>query len=107
MRAIGITAEARSPSLPAVPTVAEQGMPGFEFLTWFGFFARTGTPPEARARLEAATLHALAVPAVQEQLRQAAAQPIPREAAAFGEWYRQQVARWQGMVASGRLTRLD
>jgi tripartite-type tricarboxylate transporter receptor subunit TctC len=107
VRAIGITAETRSPSLPAVPTVAEQGVPGFEFLTWFGFFARTGTPPEARARLEAATLHALATPAVEERLRQVAVQPIPRGAAAFGEWYRQEVARWQGMVQRGKLARLD
>ena len=107
VRAIGITSAARSPAFPDVPTIAEQGLPGFEFATWFGFFARAGTPPEAAARLEAAALHALGTPAVQDRLRQAAAEPIPRVAAAFGPWFAREVERWRGMVASGRLARLD
>ena len=90
-----------------MPTIAEQGLPGFEFATWFGFFARAGTPPEAVARLEAAALHALDTPAVQDRLRQAAAEPVPRAAATFGPWFAREVERWRGMVASGRLTRLD
>lgn len=107
VRAIGITSAARSAAFPEVPTVAEQGLPGFEFSTWFGFFARAGTPPEAAAKLEAAILRALDAPAVQDRLRQAAAEPIPRQAAAFGPWFAREVERWRGMVASGRLARLD
>ncbi|MBD0272342.1 MAG: tripartite tricarboxylate transporter substrate binding protein [Acetobacteraceae bacterium] len=107
VRAIGITSAARSPAFPDVPTIAEQGLPGFEFATWFGFFARAGTPPEAAARLEAAILHALEATAVRDRLRQAAAEPIPRPAAAFRPWFAREVERWRGMVASGRLARLD
>ena len=105
--AIGITPAARSAAFPDVPTTAQQGLPGFGFAPRFGFFAHAGTPPEAVARLEAAVLHALDTPAVQDRLRQAAAEPIPRGAAAFGPWFAREVERCRGMVASGRLARLD
>jgi len=107
VRAIGITSTTRAEAFPTVPTIAEQGVPGYEFLTWFGFFVRTGTPPEALQRLEAALQHALKAPIVQERLRQASAVPVPHEPAAFGRWYRNEVERWQSMVQSGRLARLD
>ena len=107
VRAIGITAPARSESLPEVPTLAEQGLPGFEFSIWLGFFVRSGTPPAVVARLEAAHRQALQAAAVQERLRQAAAAPIPEDAAGFAAYYRADVARWADLVARGRLQRLD
>ena len=51
VRAIAVTSAARSPALPDVPTVNEQGYAGFDDLTWFGFFAPAGTPPEIVNRL--------------------------------------------------------
>ncbi len=107
VRALGITSTTRSAILPQVPTLAEQGLPGFEFSIWLGFFARSGTPPEALARLEAAHRQALRAPAVQERLRQAAAEPIPEDAAGFGAYFRANAALWAGMVARGQLKRLD
>ncbi len=107
VRAIGVTSARRAAALPEVPTIAEQGVPGYEFATWFGFFARSGTPPEALRKLEAATMHALESPLVKQRLEEAAAEPIPRPAAEFGTWYRTQVENWQGMVRSGKLARLD
>ena len=107
VRAIGVTAARRVESLPQVPTVAEQGLPGFEFSIWLGFFVRSGTPAPALAALEAAHRKALATPAVQARLRQAATEPIPADAAGFAAYYRADVARWAEMVARGRLQRLD
>ena len=107
VRAIGITAPARSESLPEVPTLAEQGLPGFEFTIWLGFFVRSGTPPAVLARLEAAHRQALQAAVVQERLRQAAAAPIPEDGAGFAAYYRADVARWMDLVARGRLQRLD
>lgn len=43
----------RSPLLPAVPTVAESGLPGYEFVTWMGMFAPLNTPKEIIARVNA------------------------------------------------------
>jgi tripartite-type tricarboxylate transporter receptor subunit TctC len=107
VRAIGITSTTRSPAFPDLSTVAEQGVPGFEFATWFGFLVRAGTPYAVTARLEGAALHALGVPAVQERLRQAAAKPLPHAAAEFRPWFVGEAERWRGMVESGRLGRLD
>jgi tripartite-type tricarboxylate transporter receptor subunit TctC len=107
VRALGITSLQRSGQFPDVPTLAEQGVPGFEFLIWLGFFARAGTPEPARAKLEAALAHAMAQPGVQEKLRQSSTLPLPPSGAEFGRFYAADVARWQALVGQGKLARLD
>jgi tripartite-type tricarboxylate transporter receptor subunit TctC len=44
LRALGITSPARSPAFPDIPTIAESGLPGYEFVTWHGLLAPKGTP---------------------------------------------------------------
>jgi tripartite-type tricarboxylate transporter receptor subunit TctC len=56
LRALAISSGKRSGSLPDVPTVAEQGFPGFDMALWLGFFAPKGTPPAIIKRLEAELL---------------------------------------------------
>jgi tripartite-type tricarboxylate transporter receptor subunit TctC len=107
VRAIGISSSARSDILPDVPTIAEQGVPGFEMSLWLGFFVRSGTPPEAMAKLEAAHRRALHAPQVQERLRQAAAQPIPEDAIGFASYFRANAALWADLAARGKLQRID
>ena len=107
VRALGITATQRAAAFPDLPTIAEQGLAGFSFLTWFGVFARAGTPEPALHRLEAAVLAGLATPAVRDRLAQAGALPIPAPAAGFGAWFAAEVARWQAMVREGKIARLD
>jgi tripartite-type tricarboxylate transporter receptor subunit TctC len=53
VKALGVTSLKRSPLLPNVPTLDEQGVKGYEMNTWFGFVAPAGTPPEIVARLNA------------------------------------------------------
>ena len=107
VRALAITSAQRSDVLPDVPTIAEQGLPGYDFVTWTGFFVRAGTSVPAMAKLEAAVQHALRQPAVQERLRLSAAQPMPDDAAGFGRYFRDDVERWAGMLRDGRLQRVD
>jgi len=70
VKALGVTSLARSPLLPDVPTLDEQGVKGYEVNTWFGFIARAGTPPEVVKRLNAEINKALADPAVKAKLAQ-------------------------------------
>ncbi len=59
LRLIGVPMKARHPQFPDVPTFAEQGISGFEYNTWFGVTAPTGTPPEIIARLNSEIVKAL------------------------------------------------
>lgn len=106
-RGLGVTSAERVPEFADLPTIAEQGLPGFSFATWFGFFVHAATPPAARARLEEACLRALATPSVQERLRQGGAIPIPSSAAAFGAYFNEDVERWAALLRAGRVQRLS
>jgi tripartite-type tricarboxylate transporter receptor subunit TctC len=59
LRAVAISAAKRSPSLPDVPTIAEQGFPGFDAGTWYALFLPAGTPPAIVQKLNAVANEAL------------------------------------------------
>lgn len=59
VRALAVTSPQRTAQLPEVPTVAEQGLPGFELDQWHGLLAPAGTPPAVVARLNRTLLRAL------------------------------------------------
>jgi tripartite-type tricarboxylate transporter receptor subunit TctC len=68
MRGLAVGGATRSPLLPAVPTVSESGLPGYEFVTWLAMFAPLNTPKEIIARVNAEIAKALAAPDVRERL---------------------------------------
>jgi len=68
LRCIGVSTLARSANLKDWPTVAEQGFPGFEAISWFGPMAPAGTPAEVIARVNADSNRILAEPAIRERL---------------------------------------
>lgn len=107
VRALATTSKQRSQALPDVPMVAEQGFSGYEFVTWFGFFARAGTPPEALARLEHATAAALQSPAVRERLSQIGSEPVPVPAGEFRKYFNDDVERWARLVKEGKVAPLQ
>jgi tripartite-type tricarboxylate transporter receptor subunit TctC len=60
LRALGVTSLTRAPSAPDIPTVAESGLPGYEFVQWYGLLAPAGTPREIIDKIHrdaAAILH--------------------------------------------------
>ena len=65
--ALAIAGEARIPALPAVPTTAEAGMPGFVVDAWFGFFAPAGTPAAVIEKINVALRAAAEEPAVKRR----------------------------------------
>ena len=64
LRALGVTGRKRSALMPEVPTIAEAGLPGYNFETWFMVVAPAGTPKEVVAKLNAALNKALETPAL-------------------------------------------
>ncbi len=86
LNALAVTSRKRSPAMPDLPTVAEGGLRNFEVLTWYGFFARGGTPAPVIKALNTAVGQALASPEVVERLTREAHDPAPSspdELAAF------------------------
>lgn len=68
VKLLAYSGQTRSRFLPALPTVAEAGVPGYSFSSWLGLLAPAGTPPEEVERLNKAVNQVLADPAVQERL---------------------------------------
>jgi len=68
LRGLAVGGLTRSPLLPTVPTVAETGLPGYEFVTWMGMFAPLNTPKDIIARVNAEVARALAAPDLRERL---------------------------------------
>jgi tripartite-type tricarboxylate transporter receptor subunit TctC len=59
LTAIGITSAKRSPAMPELPSIAESGLPGYDFSTWYALLVHANVPKPTLARLHAATVKAL------------------------------------------------
>jgi tripartite-type tricarboxylate transporter receptor subunit TctC len=68
VRAIGVTSRQRVAMMPDLPTVEEQGFPGYEMLSWNAMYAPAGTPPEIIARINGLVNEIMARPAVRDRL---------------------------------------
>jgi tripartite-type tricarboxylate transporter receptor subunit TctC len=79
VKAYAVTAATRLAAAPDLPTVGEMGLPALTSSTWFGLFAPKGTPMDAVGRLNAATVEALADPAVQSLFAAMGLEIFPRE----------------------------
>ena len=98
VRAIAVTSARRSPALPDVPTVNEQGFSGFDDLTWIGFFAPAGTPQDLVNRINAEIGNALSSPDVQEKLAQLGLEWKANTSGEFAAFLRQEVVKWTKAV---------
>ncbi len=98
LKGLATTGAERSPSLPALPTMIEAGVPGFVTEIWLGLFAPAGLPEEVTARLWAAVQAALRNPetvALFQRTGNSARTTTPEEAAAF---VRAEHERWRAVI---------
>ena len=68
LKALGVSGAQRSPAAPDIPTIAEQGMPGFEVNSWYGVFVPAKTPKAVVTRLNKAVLNVVTSPDVKDRL---------------------------------------
>jgi tripartite-type tricarboxylate transporter receptor subunit TctC len=94
LRLIGVATPARHPQFPDAPTVAESGLPGFQFNSWFAIMAPAGTPKDVVAKLNHAILEALADPQVRAKLNEQGLTPRGSSAQELGSATRDQLARY-------------
>jgi tripartite-type tricarboxylate transporter receptor subunit TctC len=91
-------AHIRSPALPDVPTIGEQGFPGFDANTWYGIFVPAGTPAEVMERLNAAANQVLRSDLVIERVRQEGGDVVGGTREAFARLVRDDAAKWAQVV---------
>ena len=102
VRAIGVTTGKRSPSLPEVPTLAEQGLAGYDVSSWQAVFAPAGTPKPIVDRLNADIRRILASPDMREKLLAVASDPADLTPEQFADFVRVETEKWARVVkASG------
>jgi tripartite-type tricarboxylate transporter receptor subunit TctC len=103
IRALAVTTDQRAPLLPNVPTLAEQGLKGFDATTITGLLAPAGTPKEIIDRIHAAVVKVTAQPAIRERFAALGATTLGNTPAEFAEYIRQDYAKWQKVVAAANI----
>jgi tripartite-type tricarboxylate transporter receptor subunit TctC len=94
LRALAVTSLQRSPALPDVPTISQQGVTGYEVLNWFGLFAPASTPQPIVDRLAAEAAAMFADPKTRDLLTGEGADPIASKPADFAAFVRAEIKRW-------------
>ena len=105
LRALAVTGDQRSASLPEVPTVAEAArLPDYRATAWYGILVPKGTPAEIRTKLAEAIQGTLTTPEVALRLREEGAEPARMDGEAFGRLIREERQRWAEVIRAARVT---
>ena len=94
LRALGVTALSRASLLPDVPTVAEAGVPGYEFTVWYGFVVPAGTPRDIVNRLNTETVAQLNIAAVQQRFEAQGLSVTPSTSAQYMGKLKLETEKW-------------
>ena len=98
LRAIGMASLKRSPVMPELPTIAEQGFPGFEAVSWYALMVPAGTPQEVIAKLHAETSRILKLAEVREKLAGLGAEPVGNSPQELAATIANESARWADVI---------
>ena len=98
LRALAQTSAKRSAAAPDVPTIAEQGLAGFEATSWFAFFAPAGTPKEVIARLNAEVNRTLKLPDVQDKLKTIGLEALGGTPEDLAAYQKSEITKWAKVV---------
>ncbi len=101
LKVIGVSKATRVPLLPDVPTIAEQGVAGFESGTWQGLLVPAGTPNDVVARLSAELTRIIRSPEIRSRLTAQGAEVYTMSPAEFVTFFDKEQKRWAAVVASG------
>jgi tripartite-type tricarboxylate transporter receptor subunit TctC len=89
--ALGVSTAKRSSALPNVPTIAESGLPGFDYNLWVGLWAPAGTPQDVVDKINADIAKVLAMPDMRERLAALGAEPMTMTPAEFRKFMRDEM----------------
>jgi len=96
--ALAVTSKERSPAAPAVPTMSENGFPGFDAISWHGLLAPANTSPAIVAKLNTEILEALSDPETRSLLESQAMQIVGSSPKTFADFIKQDIAIWKAVA---------
>ena len=106
IRAYAVTASARLPSAPDIPTVAEAGLPSLDISVWYGLWAPKGTPKEIIAKLNAAAVQALSEPTVRQRFAELGLDMPPRDRQtpeALAAYQKAEIEKWWPVIKGANI----
>lgn len=106
LRALAVTGPQRWPAMPEVPSVAEQGVPGFDVRSWAGWMSPAGTPQPIVERLRAETLKALQASAVKTRLEEMGGEARGSTPQEMATMVGAELQKWTQVVADAKIPRL-
>ena len=98
LRALGVTGAKRSSASPELPTIAEEGLRGYDFSSWFGFLAPAGTSKEIISKLNRKIVQILSTPEMKQRLTQDGADVVAGTPEAFAAFLAAETKKWAKVI---------
>jgi tripartite-type tricarboxylate transporter receptor subunit TctC len=103
LKALGITSAKRSSLVPNVPTIAEQGLPGYEMVHWFGMFGPGGLPKEITRKLNAEIITILGSPEIAAQINAQGGDVIASGPDEFAAFLAKDTVAWRRIIKDAKI----
>ena len=103
LRPLAITGAQRHPLMPNVPTLAELGFKGFDGVQWYGIVGPAKMPPALVKRLNTEINKLIIAPELKEKLSGEALEPMPMSPGQFGEYMKNDIAKWEKLVKARKI----
>ena len=104
LRALAVTGNARSATLPEVPTIKELGIPGVTVTTWNGVLAPAKLPPKLAKQLQEAIVHVAEEPGFKEKMLSVGVEPTTSSSAEFSARIRTEYEKWSTLIKRSGMT---
>lgn len=103
LRAFAVTSAKRAGTLPEVPTVAESGVPGYQYSTWYGMLAPARTPRAIVEKLNQTTVGVLSSPQTRQTMLSQGIDPIPSTSTQYSAYLRSETEKWAKVVRTANI----
>jgi tripartite-type tricarboxylate transporter receptor subunit TctC len=103
LRGLAVTSSRRAPSVADIPTAAEAGIPGYEYVTWYGLLAPASTPRAVISKVHGDVTKLLSSPQVKQRFAARGLDARPTTPDEFGAYVKSELAKWHGVVEAAGL----
>jgi tripartite-type tricarboxylate transporter receptor subunit TctC len=103
IKALAITSLKRQAAAPEIPTIEESGLPGFEFVSWYGLWGPKNLPPDIAAKLQASVANVLAQPDVKARLSSLGFEAIGSTPDAFATFIAGEMAKYEKIIRDANI----